>query len=91
MGELLYRRWDVYGSIDQGRVLRGKELSRPVEIYAAAFPDMHRELYRFFVDGDTVIVELALQGTQKGRWNCPWLPYRLRANEWTHRVATCFA
>jgi hypothetical protein len=32
----------------------------------AAFPDMHRELYRFFVDGDTVIVELALQGTQKG-------------------------
>ena len=23
------------------------------------------ELYRFFVDGDTVIVELALQGTQK--------------------------
>jgi ketosteroid isomerase-like protein len=49
-----------------GVTYRGKELSRPVEIYAAAFPDMHRELYRFFVDGDTVIVELALQGTQNG-------------------------
>ena len=39
-----------------GITYHGKELSRPVEIYAAAFPDMHRELYRFFVDGDTVIV-----------------------------------
>ena len=50
---------------------RGKELSRPVEIYATAFPDMHRELYRFFVDGDTVIVELALQGTQTGPLKSP--------------------
>ena len=49
-----------------GVTYRGKQLSQPVEIYAAAFPDMHRELYRLFVDGDTVIVELALQGTQKG-------------------------
>ena len=49
-----------------GVTYRGKELSKPVEIYAAAFPDMHRELYRFFVVGDTVIVELALQGTHKG-------------------------
>ena len=32
---------------------------------------MHRELYRFFVDGDTVIVELALQGTQKGPLQLP--------------------
>jgi len=49
-----------------GVTYRGKQLSRPVEIYAAAFPDMHRELYRVFVDGDTVIVELALQGAQNG-------------------------
>jgi ketosteroid isomerase-like protein len=44
-----------------GVTYRGKQLSEPVEIYAAAFPDMHRELYRFFVDGDTVIVELATE------------------------------
>ena len=46
-------------------------LDKTVEVYAKAFPDMHRELYRFFVDGDTVIVELALQGTQKGPLKSP--------------------
>ncbi|HEX4418561.1 MAG TPA: nuclear transport factor 2 family protein [Kofleriaceae bacterium] len=42
------------------------ELGKTVEVYASAFPDMHRELFRFFVAGDTVIVELALQGTHQG-------------------------
>jgi ketosteroid isomerase-like protein len=49
-----------------GITYRGKELGDTVEVYAKAFPDMHRELYRFFTVGDTVIVELALQGTHKG-------------------------
>src|SRR4029077_17890306 len=53
-----------------GVTYRGKELGRPVEIYANA-SDMHRELYRFFVVGDTVIVELALQGTQDGPLQLP--------------------
>ena len=48
-----------------------KELGRTVEIYAAAFPDMHRELYAFYVVGDTVIVELALQGTHNGPLHLP--------------------
>ena len=48
-----------------------KERGRPVEIYATAFHDMHRELYRFIVVGDTVIVELALQGTQNGPLELP--------------------
>ena len=48
-----------------GVTYRGEELGRTVEVYAAAFPDMHRELFRFFEAGDTVIVELALQGTHK--------------------------
>jgi predicted TIM-barrel fold metal-dependent hydrolase len=42
------------------------DIGKPVEVYAKAFPDMHRELYRFFSTGDVVIVELALQGTHKG-------------------------
>ncbi len=42
------------------------ELGRTVEIYATAFPDMHRELYNLYVDEDTVVVELALQGTHQG-------------------------
>lgn len=41
-------------------------LGKTVEVYAKAFPDMHRELYRFFNVGDVVVVELALQGTHKG-------------------------
>jgi ketosteroid isomerase-like protein len=41
-------------------------LGATVEVYAKAFPDMHRELYRFFSVGDVVVVELALQGTHKG-------------------------
>ena len=49
-----------------GVTYRGQELGLTVEVYAKAFPDMHRELFRFFVVGDTVIVELALQGTHKG-------------------------
>jgi ketosteroid isomerase-like protein len=46
-------------------------LGKTVEVYAQAFPDMHRELYRFFHDGDAVIVELALQGTHKGPLSTP--------------------
>ena len=42
------------------------ELGRPVEIYAAAFHDMHRELFRVDAVGDMVVVELALQGTHTG-------------------------
>jgi len=41
-------------------------VGKTVEVYAKAFPDMHRELYRFFNVGDVVVVELALQGTHKG-------------------------
>jgi ketosteroid isomerase-like protein len=55
-----------------GVTYRGKELGRPVEIYAKAFPDMHRELYKFYVTGDTVVVQLALQGTHKGPLALPF-------------------
>ena len=41
-------------------------LGKTVEVYAKAFPDMHRELYRFYVTGDIVVVQLALQGTHDG-------------------------
>ena len=41
------------------------------KIYATAFPDMHRELYAFYVIGNTVVVELALQGTHKGLLELP--------------------
>ena len=55
-----------------GVTYRGpKELGRVVEIYAKAFPDMHRELFHFYVTDNTVIVEGALQGTHKGPLELP--------------------
>ena len=47
------------------------ELGRTVEVYAKAFPDMHRELHRFYVTGDIVIVQLSLQGTHTGPLELP--------------------
>jgi ketosteroid isomerase-like protein len=54
-----------------GITYRGPELARLVEINATAFPDMHRELYKFYVAGDVVVVELALQGTHQGPLHFP--------------------
>lgn len=48
------------------------ELGVTVEVFAKAFPDMHRETYRYFVAGDTIIVELALQGTHLGPLKLPF-------------------
>ena len=47
------------------------ELPKTVEIYARAFPDMHRELYRIYLTGDIVVVQLALQGTHLGPLSLP--------------------
>jgi SnoaL-like domain len=48
-------------------VYRGQDIAKTVEVYATAFPDMHRELYQMYSVGDNiVVVELALQGTHLG-------------------------
>ncbi len=47
------------------------ELPKTVEIYVRAFPDMHRELYRIYLTGDIVVVQLALQGTHLGPLSLP--------------------
>jgi ketosteroid isomerase-like protein len=48
------------------------EVAKPVEYYGAAFSDMHRELYDVYVDGNVVIVQLALQGTHDGDLHLPF-------------------
>jgi steroid delta-isomerase-like uncharacterized protein len=55
------------------RTYRGPaELGSTVEVYAKAFPDMHRELHTFYVVGDdVVIVQLSLQGTHTGPLELP--------------------
>jgi steroid delta-isomerase-like uncharacterized protein len=47
------------------------ELGLTVEVYAKAFPDMHRELERFYVVDNVVIVQLRLQGTHTGPLELP--------------------
>lgn len=54
--------WDVSAGINYF----GKDTGKVVDIYSQAFPDMHRELYSMWSVGDTVFVELSLNGTQKG-------------------------
>lgn len=54
-----------------GVTYRSREVAKTVEVYGRAFPDMHRELFRLFEVGDTIVVELALQGTHRGPLDLP--------------------
>ena len=56
--------WDVSAGVKY----YGNDIGNTVEIYAKAFPDMHRELLEFYVkdDENVVVVELTLNGTHKG-------------------------
>ena len=47
------------------------ELPEQVENYHRAFPDIHRELYKVYVAGNVVVVQLALQGTHLGPLGLP--------------------
>jgi ketosteroid isomerase-like protein len=44
----------------------GRDIGITSDVYATAFPDMHRELYAVRSFGDHVLVELSLNGTHKG-------------------------
>src|SRR5216683_8329904 len=52
--------------VASGTEYRGKDLGRLVEVFATAFPDMHREIHQVYETSDRVIVELSLNGTHKG-------------------------
>lgn len=56
----------TFTDMSTGITYRGETLGDLVEIYATAFSDMHRELYRFYLSNDVVVVQLALQGTHDG-------------------------
>src|ERR1700737_1281104 len=60
--------WDggYFYDVAGGKKYYGSDIGLPVDIYAAAFPDMHRELDSFYFDDNVVVVELSLNGTHKG-------------------------
>ena len=54
--------YDVAG----GKKYYGADIGQTVDVYAAAFPDMHRELDSLYFHDKVVIVELSLNGTHRG-------------------------
>lgn len=57
--------------IPAGLTLRGKAIGDYIGALANAFPDLHRELFRLYVMGDVVVVELAIRGTHEGELPTP--------------------
>jgi len=62
----LFTEDGYFYDVSAGQKYYGQDIGRTVDIYAAAFPDMHRALGKLVVADDTVIVELSLNGTHKG-------------------------
>jgi ketosteroid isomerase-like protein len=62
----------VFTDNSVGIAYRGRDLAEPVRNYSVAFPDMHRELYQVYSEGNVVIVQLALQGTHNGPLQLPF-------------------
>jgi len=52
--------------VSAGKKYYGAEIGLTVDVYAKAFPDMHRELYSVYSYENVIIVELSLNGTHKG-------------------------
>ncbi len=59
-----------FGGVGQ-ESYRGEQLGELVLSLAKLFPDVHRELHRVNVLGDTVAVELSIQGTFLGPLETP--------------------
>jgi ketosteroid isomerase-like protein len=62
----LFADGGYFYDVSAGKKYYGADIGVTVDIYAAAFPDMHRELYNVYVSGDLIVVELSLNGTHKG-------------------------
>jgi len=57
--------------IPAGATFRGKAIGDYLAALTSAFPDIHRELFGFYVMGNVVVVELAIRGTHKGELSLP--------------------
>jgi len=63
----LFADGGYFYDVSAGKKYYGADIGLTVDVYAAAFPDMHRQLDTLYFDGDdVVIVELSLNGTHKG-------------------------
>ena len=62
----LFANRGYFYDVSSGNKYYGSDIGLTVDVYAAAFPDMHRELDSFYFDDNVVVVELSLNGTHKG-------------------------
>ena len=69
----LFTEDGYFYDVSAGVKYYGKEIGKTIDIYATAFPDMHRDLIDIYVkdDENLVIVELTLNGTHKGPLELP--------------------
>ena len=67
----LFAEGGYFYDVAAGNKYYGKDIGYTVDVYAAAFPDMHRELYSMYFTGDVAVVELSLNGTHKGNLAIP--------------------
>jgi ketosteroid isomerase-like protein len=67
----LFAEDGVFNNIVAGESYRGEHLGDPAVYMAKLAPDIHRELHRFHVMGDTVAVELTIQGSFTGLFETP--------------------
>jgi predicted ester cyclase len=54
-----------------GMEFRGQALGQSIAGFVKAFPDVHREILSICVAENTVVVEIAIQGTHKGELALP--------------------
>ena len=62
----LFADGGYFYDVAAGKKYYGPDIGLTVDIYAAAFPDMHRKLDSFYFDENVVVVELSLNGTHRG-------------------------
>src|SRR6202046_294595 len=67
----MFAEGGYFYDVAAGKKYYGKDIGLTVDIYATAFPNMHRELYSFYFNDDVVVVELSLNGTHKGNLKLP--------------------
>jgi ketosteroid isomerase-like protein len=67
----LFTKDGYFYDVSAGKKYYGNDIGLTVDVYAAAFPDMHRELYQMYFYDDVVVVELSLNGTHKGDLSIP--------------------
>src|SRR5579863_5047457 len=67
----LFAEGGYFYDVAAGKKYYGKDIGLTVDIYASAFPDMHREVYSMYFNDDVVVVELSLNGTHKGNLPMP--------------------